>query len=308
MAVYRMREVIRMKRKALGLTREKLCELSGEICSPQTLYRIEYGKVKVKGEVYKKLMECMGQLPERNYTSIIVSNYPYLNLKSEIQAHIFYKEYALAEQKLLKLEQEMNVEYVRNKQYLLEKKATIQFQKQEITKEEYLETLWEALRYTIPNVDNIDLVNWPYNEEEFEILIQVAHAYQNKRQQKEELLLKLKANVEQRYMEEKYYVIWHTLILFMLSQLMCIKKQYEMSLAYCKQGIEELKSQRLTSYEHSFLHDIVWSMERQIQQGIRPEKEQEICEKFLIQAYYLSIAQKESIYSERIKKLYEKYC
>ena len=196
----------------------------------------------------------------------------------------------------------MNVAYVRNKQYLLEKKATIQFQRKEITEEVYLETLWEALRYTIPNVDNIDLVNWPYNEEEFEILIQIAHAYQNKRQQKEELLLKLKANVEQRYMEEKYYVIWHTLILFLLSQLMCINKQYEMSLAYCKQGIEELKSQRLTSYEHSFLYDIVWSMERQIQQGIRPEKEQEICEKFLIQAYYLSIAQKESIYSERIKK------
>ena len=186
MAVYRIGNVIRMKREALGITREKLCELSGEVCSVQTLYRIECGKVKVKQEVYKTLMRCMNQLPERNYASIVVNNQASLNLKSEIQTHMFYKEYELAEQKLSELEKDMIPNYIRNKQYLLEKKATLQFQKQEITAEEYEEKLWEALRYTIPNVDNIKLEDWPYNEEEFEILIQIAHAYQNKRQQQRE--------------------------------------------------------------------------------------------------------------------------
>ena len=119
MAVYRIGDVIRMKREALGITREKLCELSGEVCSVQTLYRIECGKVKVKREVYKTLMRCMNQLPERNYASIVVKNQASLNLKSEIQTHIFYKEYELAEQKLLKLEKDMILNYVRNKQYLL---------------------------------------------------------------------------------------------------------------------------------------------------------------------------------------------
>ena len=192
MAVYRIGDVIRMKREALGITREKLCELSGEVCSVQTLYRIECGKVKVKREVYKTLMKCMGQLPERNYASIVVSNQSSLNLKSEIQTHIFYKEYELAEQKLLELEKDMIPNYIRNKQYLLEKKATLQFRKQEITAEQYLEKLWEALRYTIPNVDNIDLEDWPCNEEEFEILIQIVHAYRDKKEEKEKLLLKLK--------------------------------------------------------------------------------------------------------------------
>ena len=157
MAVYRIGDVIRMKREALGITREKLCELSGEVCSVQTLYRIECGKVKVKREVYKTLMRCMNQLPERNYASIVVNNQSSLNLKSEIQTHMFYKEYELAEQKLSELEKDMIPNYIRNKQYLLEKKATLQFQKQEITTEEYEEKLWEALRYTIPNVDNMML-------------------------------------------------------------------------------------------------------------------------------------------------------
>lgn len=66
MAVYRVGDILRMKREALGITREKLCELSGEACSPQTLYRMECGKVKVKQDVYRKLMECMGELPEKS--------------------------------------------------------------------------------------------------------------------------------------------------------------------------------------------------------------------------------------------------
>ena len=307
MAVYRIGDVIRMKREALGITREKLCELSGEICSPQTLYRMECGKVKVKREVYKTLMKCMEQLPERNYVSVVVRNYQSLNLKSEIQTHLFYKEYEQAEQKLLKLEQDMIPNYVRNQQYLLEKKATLQFRKQEITAEEYLEKLWEALRYTIPDVDNIDLEDWSYNEEEFDILIQIVHAYRDKKEEKEKLLLKLKKNVERHYMGEICYVSWHTLILIMLSGLMCSTKRYEESLNYCKQGIEELKKQRLISHEHEFLYDMVWSMEQEIRQGIRLEKERETCKKLLIQAYYLSVAQKESVYSERIKRLWERY-
>ena len=307
MAVYRIGNVIRMKREALGITREKLCELSGEVCSVQTLYRIECGKVKVKQEVYKTLMRCMNQLPERNYASIVVKNQASLNLKSEIQTHMFYKEYELAEKKLSELEKDMIPNYIRNKQYLLERKSTLQFQKQEITTEEYEEKLWEALRYTIPNVDNIKLEDWSYNREEFDILIQILHTYRDKKDKKEELLLKLKKNVERHYMEEKYYISWHTWILTTLSGLMCSTKQYEDSLNYCKQGIEELKEQRLISYEHEFLYNIVWSIERQIQQGIYSEKKRETCKKFLMQAYYLSIAQKESVCSERIKRLWKRY-
>ena len=108
-------------------------------------------------------------------------------------------------------------------------------------------------------------------------------------------------------MEEKYYVSWHTLILVMLSNLMCQINEYEDSVLYCKQGIEELKKQSLISYEHMFLYNMVWSMEQEIKQGNKTEKERETYKKLLVQAYYLSIAQKESIYSKRIKNLWEHY-
>lgn len=53
MAYYRAGEIIRLNRIALGMTQE---ELSEDICSVETLSRIENGHHKVKKETYKRLM------------------------------------------------------------------------------------------------------------------------------------------------------------------------------------------------------------------------------------------------------------
>ena len=200
MAVYRIGDIIRMKREALGITREKLCEMFGEGCEVQTLYRIETGKVKVKQKVYRRLMECMRELPERSYASILVSDYRALNLKMAINIHLAHREYEQAEKKLNELEQFMDGDYVRNQQFLLEMKSKMAYYKQQISIEEYLENLWKALRYTIPSIDKIELERWPYNQEEFDILITMVgiYAQRKERDKEEQLLLQLKKNTEKR--------------------------------------------------------------------------------------------------------------
>ena len=59
MANYRANDVIRLTRKAVGLSQEAISE---GICSVETFSRIERGKTKIKGDTYKKIMERM----ERN--------------------------------------------------------------------------------------------------------------------------------------------------------------------------------------------------------------------------------------------------
>lgn len=198
MAVYRIGDILRMKREALGITREKLCELSGEACSPQTLYRMECGKVKVKQDLYRKLMECMGELPERSYASILVSNYKALNLKTEIDVHLGFDEYEQAEKKVEELELFLDSEYVRNKQYVLNIKSKLAYYRGQISSEEHLENLWRALQYTIPNIGKIELKNWPYNNGEFDIIWGIANIYSRnkKREQEEKILLQLKESTE----------------------------------------------------------------------------------------------------------------
>ena len=54
MVYYNANEVIKLTRKAMGLTQE---ELSEGICEVVTLSRIENGHTSVKRSTYKKLME-----------------------------------------------------------------------------------------------------------------------------------------------------------------------------------------------------------------------------------------------------------
>ena len=310
MAVYRIGDMLRMKREALGITREKLCELSEEACSPQTLYRMECGKVKVKQELFRKLMECMGELPERNYASVLVSNYKALNLKTEIQVHLVNREYEQAEKKLEELEHFLVDDYVRNKQYLLEIKSKLTYYKGQSSSEEHLENLWKALQYTIPSIDKIELEQWPCNNEEFDIIWGIANIYsRNKqREQEEKVLLQLIESTEKKYMEEDYYVSWHTHCLMNLSQLMSIRNRHEKSIEYCMEGVEKSKEQLILGFVYNLLYDLAWNKENLIQKGIMEKKERESCKRLLVQAYYLSLAQNtehDTTDAERIKRLCE---
>ena len=312
MAVYRIGDILRMKREALGITREKLCELSEEVCSPQTLYRVEYGKVKVKQDVYRKLMECMGELPERNYASVLVSNYKALNLKTEVDVHLVFDEYEQAEKKLEEMEQFLNREYVRNKQYVLVIKSKLAYYTEKISSEENLKNLWKALQYTIPSIDKIELENWPYNNEEFDILFAIANSYSQMKQRKQEekVLLQLKESTEKKYIEEDYYVSRHTFCLVNLSQLMSIRNQHEMSMEYCRKGVEESKKQLILGSVHYLLYDLAWNTENLIQKGSMEKKERESCKRLLVQAYYLCQAQNlghDVNVAERIKRLCERF-
>lgn len=312
MAVYRIGDILRMKREALGITREKLCELSEEARSPQTLYRMECGKVKIKQDVYRKLMECMGELPERNYASVLVSNYKALNLKTEIHVHLVNREYEQAEKKLEELEHFLVDDYVRNKQYLLEIKSKLAYYKGQISSEEHLANLWKALQYTIPSIDKIELEQWPYNNEEFDIIFAIANSYSRmkQREKEEKVLLQLKESTEKKYMDEDYYVSWHTPCLMNLSQLMSIQKQHEKSIEYCMKGMVESRKQLVLGIVYNLLYDLAWNTENLIQKEIVEKKERESCKRLLVQAYYLSLAQNteyDTIDAERIKRLCERF-
>lgn len=308
MAVYRIGDILRMKRETLEITREELCEKSGEICSVQTLYRIECGTVKVKQKVYQKLMECMGELQERSYASVFVTDYQALNLKVMIDILLINGKYEEAEQKLKELEVFLVPEYVRNQQYLLKVKSTLAYYQQQISAKEHLENLWKALRYTV-QIPSGKLEKWPLNCEEFDILTEIIWLYNtmNEKDKEQEVALKLKENVERKYMDEDYYVSRHMQSIAALSQMMSKNRQHEKTLEYCELGIKEAKNQCQIGAVSNLLYDKVWNQESLIRKKKMENKERESCKKLLVQAYYLSVAQGVKHSAERIKRLYERY-
>lgn len=304
MAVYRIGEILRMKREALGISREKLCEMSGEICSPQTLYRIECGKMKVKRETYQQLMSCMGQLPERSYASIIVPKNQYLSIKSDIYDHLVFGEFEKAEEKLLLLEQVMDRSYPRNRQYLMKYKATLAYTLNKIDAEEYQNILVEALRCTIPQWDEIDMAEWAYNEQEMEIIFDILHTYHalNLDEKYLDACLKLKMNIERHYMDDDYYTLWHARVLSCIAWAESKKQQYNTAINYLALGKQDLIKWRNMSYGGNILCNDYLCKRNQYTKTNTPDDTQRASKRQLVQAYYLSVAQNVKVESDFIKK------
>ena len=345
MAIYQLGKVIRMMREAQGMTQDQFVEWydvgvigekslteerinsdkinrRNEICSTQVLRRIENGTAKrIKKEVLYRLMEKLGLIPEHIYASILVTKFWGLNLKTDIYMCICNKEYERAERMLKKLKPMMVKEYPRNEQYLMESEAILAYRRKKIDAEEYVKVLFSALQQTVPMINEIDIAEWPFNWEEFFILFAIADAYRfvGEREKRLDLLLKLKENVEKKYMDRIYYVVWHTWCLAKLSRYMCTENRCEKSLEYCEIGIKECKEFRIVGKVHYLLYDNVWDKEQLMRKGLfikevicleerelLIKKERVFCKKQLVQAYYLSKAQGDFINSERIKKLCEK--
>lgn len=342
MAIYQLGKVIRIAREALGMTQDQFVEYFGTeeesknptnhesvqkryvICSTQALSRIEKGTIKrIKGDVLALIMLKLGMLPEQMYVSVLTQDCIGLNLKANIYVHICMREYKEAEKVLQELKPMlMQKKYPRNEQYLMETEATLAYYKKEINPQEYLEILFSALRITVPKLGEVDIAEWPFNWEEFNIFVRILNSYHamGDKEKELELLLKLKKNVERKYVDFLYYTVWHAQILARLSALMCEEGQYEKSLEYCEIGIRECKESRILGNVYRLIYDSVWCKEHQIKEGIFPQntfglereeslikEERVLCKKQLVQSYYLSKAQGDFRNAERIKELWERY-
>ena len=354
MAIYRIGKIISMMRDALGITQEELVEIydgsetedekerkkvlesygknikNGKrykddkkniICSTQVIRRIEKGTVnRVRMDIYHKIMIKIGALPERYYASILVTDYRAIAWEMAVHIHINRKEYDRAERILQRIEKVMVMDYPRNQQYLMERRATMAYRQRNLAPEEYIEILTKALKLTIPMFDQIDLAKWPLNENEIIILSGMANVYHfvKDREKELDLLLKLKKNIEEQYMDWAHYVIWHIGILERLSRFMSMIGKNDESINYCKIAVRECKEHNILGNVCNFLYDIVWNSEQNIvnkllvQGNTFPHEEVQVTneratrKRLLAQGYFLSLAQGSNFEAQRIKRLSEK--
>lgn len=94
MSNYNVGDIIRLTRQSVEMSQE---ELSDGICSVQTLSRIENGKVNVKKETYRKLMERMNRNGLKNYSILALEEFDSLEMMRKINNLMFRREFAEAE-------------------------------------------------------------------------------------------------------------------------------------------------------------------------------------------------------------------
>lgn len=136
---------IRALRKILGITQEDL----SEVCDPLTVSRIEGGR-KPTDRHYEELMTSMGREGIRYYPFIKSNDFELHMLRRDFGRSMENYDIEEAEKALLLLERKLNRSEAINEQYLLRSRSLVEACKGQITQEELIERLLEALRITAP--------------------------------------------------------------------------------------------------------------------------------------------------------------
>lgn len=177
MANYRAGDVIRLTRQAVGMTQETLCE---NICSVETLSRIENGRHKVKRETYRRLMERMERIPEKNYAICTGKHMELLEEKADFEDAVSKYDYEKAEICLQRLKRKIG-DGVLNEQYIAKAEAFVCYDNKHIDADQMIFRLEEAIRMTIPEYEQYLDKEYPYTEQEVLTLMNLAGAYRVKK-------------------------------------------------------------------------------------------------------------------------------
>lgn len=167
-------EIIAKCRKLCNISQEKLSE---NVCTVEQFSRIENGRCSPMEKSYRALMEKMDQAQERNRFFINAQEYNLHEKIRRIERNLSGREIKKASVEWRKVRKEISDDTLNNQQYILRYDSIMKLYNKEITQEEYLQELEEALRLTIPEFETVEIKNWPLSRNEVILLSSIASEY-----------------------------------------------------------------------------------------------------------------------------------
>lgn len=176
--------VIKQRREELGLSQEQLCE---GICTPATLSRIENGRQAPAYNRVNALLQRLG-LPEDRYYAMMTHHEMEINqLQTRIMSAVYrydlasgaeketYKEQGL--QMLQDLKEQITEEDAIIGQFILSVKAVLGKKDGPYSWEEQQALFLDAIRLTVPDFDEEDILCHIYSYDEIKLITQLAVSY-----------------------------------------------------------------------------------------------------------------------------------
>ena len=178
-------EVIKKRRKELGLTQEELCE---GICEPSTISRIESGRQVPAKNKLDALLQRLGLPGERYYALVSKDEMEISNLKEKIISCNVARNAIEGLKNLEKLEALATEDDHLLRQFILRSRIFLGYIKEgkvcPYTLEEKEKMLQEAIHLTIPDFDEEEIHKNLYTVEEIKVINLIALNYSDKGQNK----------------------------------------------------------------------------------------------------------------------------
>ena len=167
-------EIIAKCRKLCNLSQEKLSE---KVCTVEQFSRIETGKCSPMEKSYRTLMEKMNQAQERNRFFINAQEYSLHEKIRQIEKRFAGQELKKASEEWKKIREQVSGDTLNNQQYIARCDTTMKLYNKEISREEHIKELEDALRLTMPEFETVEIRNWPVSRNEIFLLIDIASKY-----------------------------------------------------------------------------------------------------------------------------------
>lgn len=304
MSNYRAGDVIRMTRLAIGMSQE---ELSDNICSVQTLHRIENGKTRVKKELYARFMAKMERVPEKNYAVCVGKDMELLEERKLFEDAMERYDYKKADKYLKQMKEKADDNLI-TKQYLLKAEALVDYYCGRIDEEEKIKRLEEAVKVTLPDYEKYLEKEFPFTEQEIMNLMSIAIVYCHLDKQEKAIKLyeKLLKCLDMNYIIGEYVEHMKIAIMRNLSVVYAEIKKYEKALLLNEECLKLAKENNEGINLAVILSDRAGIILGEIEKGEREELDKHIAEKCLRQSYYLSAARKDMKIANIIKEFYQK--
>jgi len=257
-------DLIRARRKAMGMSQEKLAE---GICDAVTISRIERGKVAPKTQVLQKIMERIG-MKEGGFEAINQIEQPeFFDLANRISILLSLSNGEEAEPLIEELERRTKKSKKTDKfvkQYIEYVKALALAAQRKISAQEHYERQSKTLHLTMPFLDRKRQSEWRFSRQEVNIANILSYSCEEIGRTEEvlELLYDIKNQYEHKPFPLLHYITGYELTIRNLGNLLGNLGRYEEAIEIAKQGIlMGLKAGRGTVLS-MLLYDCGWDMEQ----------------------------------------------
>ena len=305
MSNYRAGDVIRLTRIANGISQEALSE---GICSVQTLHRIENGKTRVKQELYRKLMEKMERIPEKNYAVCVGRDMELLEERFHFENAMNCYDYENAEKHLNSMKEHADNNII-TEQYLRRAQNLLLYYQKKIDEAELIRQLEASLSLTVPDYMHMLDKNFPFTEQELLHLMSIANAYAHQNQFDDSILIlkKVIRCIEMEYMSGPYTEHMKLICKRNLAVYYLWKKEYRKAFFILQECLEIVKIGNEGNHLLKILNDIGCAIMEQIESGEGDINNIFLAKKCIIQAYYMALAKDNKMFAEKEKKNFMEY-
>jgi len=235
-------EFIKDVRERRGWSQTKLAK---GLMSREHLSRIELGKTKPSITILRDIFERLGMNHHFLAAYLLdVEDAEIEDIKSAIDGHFRMKEYDEAKEQLEKLETNERVNDERstahrpNMQYIMMCRARLATENGQL--DEALNILMDALK--VVRSEKFDLATidtkWLLSKMDVQIINSIAGIYHDKDQIDEaiDLMLKLKANYDRRFMDDMSKGAFYPTLIYNLSKYLGMAGRHKEAIEYCEVG------------------------------------------------------------------------